>query len=214
MGQRARARLGQPEAAGFERAAREFAALGRPERGAVADGAERLEHARDDGGAAVAVQLDDVLAGERARRGEPEHERLVEHLARRRRVQPSHARAPRLGRARRGRARARGELAQRVEGLGPRDAQHRDARDAAPGRERVHRVARRGGRRAQRRARRERPSPRRAGPRAARARRAAELPCPRPRRQRERAKEQAHEQHGRRRRRQPQEQQEQVRPQP
>jgi hypothetical protein len=60
-----------------KRAQRELAGLGRPRAERVGVCEQRVAHDP----AAVAVQLDDVLAGVGARRGEIEHEAAVERLA-------------------------------------------------------------------------------------------------------------------------------------
>mmetsp|Transcript_16798 Transcript_16798/g.54519 ORF Transcript_16798/g.54519 Transcript_16798/m.54519 type:complete len:222 (-) Transcript_16798:295-960(-) len=73
-----RLHLGQIHTPVGVRLPRELARLGQP---VVREAAERLERRADDGGRAVRVQLDGVLAGEGARARQPQHKRLVNQLA-------------------------------------------------------------------------------------------------------------------------------------
>ena len=69
---------GQIQLAVVKGAAGELAGLGETAPGLPA---ERGQHGFDDGRSAVQVEFGHVLAGLGARRGEPQHQRLIERLA-------------------------------------------------------------------------------------------------------------------------------------
>ena len=115
--------LGQVELVVQKRAAGEFAGLGQPQ----PEPAQCRDNRRQNGAAAVQVELRDILAGKARRRRKPQDESVVEGLACLGIDEPAAARRPR------GRKIA-GERAHRARGVGAGQPQHRDG--GAPGRRR------------------------------------------------------------------------------